>query len=379
MSTHRYETLDGWRGIAALGVAFYHLPIANPLREMSGWKNLEFFVDFFFVLSGFVIMHAWGTKLAARVELTDFVKRRFWRVWPLHAFVLGAFVAIEIFKVAAAASGKLNFEAAPFTETFSLEALISNLTMVQALNLHGTTTWNGPAWSISVEFWTYLVFAAAVWIFGRRTFVLAGFALVGAIGIILFSSNWMFATHDFGMFRAIFGFFMGALTYQLISGSSSSGKFGSGTEIAAILAKALWMATTGSNASSLAAPLVFSAMVVVFARGEGVVTRLVNTRFIQNLGLWSYSLYLVHTLVYYVMRLMLVAMEKLFGIHLTHSGQESARVFTMGSTALDAGWIAVMLIAMIFVAKYSYRFVEKPFIVSGAKTGAPVSMGLQPV
>ena len=36
MSAKRFEALDGWRGIAALAIAFYHAPIANPLREMAG-------------------------------------------------------------------------------------------------------------------------------------------------------------------------------------------------------------------------------------------------------------------------------------------------------------------------------------------------------
>jgi len=52
--------LDGWRGIAALAIAFYHVPIAHPLQALAGWKNMEFFVDFFFVLSGFAITHSWA-------------------------------------------------------------------------------------------------------------------------------------------------------------------------------------------------------------------------------------------------------------------------------------------------------------------------------
>ncbi len=51
MHANRYDTLDGWRGLAALAIAFYHLPVAHGFRDLAGWKNLEFFVDFFFVLS----------------------------------------------------------------------------------------------------------------------------------------------------------------------------------------------------------------------------------------------------------------------------------------------------------------------------------------
>ncbi len=88
MPTNRYDTLDGWRGLAALAIAFYHLPVAHAFRDLAGWKNLEFFVDFFFVLSGFVICHAWGKRLTTAQDGWVFMQRRFWRVWPLHIVIL---------------------------------------------------------------------------------------------------------------------------------------------------------------------------------------------------------------------------------------------------------------------------------------------------
>ena len=88
MSKVRYEALDGWRGIAALAIAFYHAPIAHPLREGAAWKNWELFVDFFFVLSGFVIAHAWLKRLDGTEAAKSFLSRRFWRVWPLHVTIL---------------------------------------------------------------------------------------------------------------------------------------------------------------------------------------------------------------------------------------------------------------------------------------------------
>ena len=44
MQAKRFEALDGWRGIAALAVTFYHTPIAHPLRQAAGWKIVSYLV-----------------------------------------------------------------------------------------------------------------------------------------------------------------------------------------------------------------------------------------------------------------------------------------------------------------------------------------------
>ncbi len=49
METKRFEALDGWRGLAALAIAFTTRRSPTRLREFAGWKNWELFVDFFFV------------------------------------------------------------------------------------------------------------------------------------------------------------------------------------------------------------------------------------------------------------------------------------------------------------------------------------------
>src|SRR5262249_28829215 len=84
----RYIALDGWRGICAIGVALHHFPqiflFSNAPLFRSGWL----FVDFFFVLSGFVITHAYGGKLRSASSTLEFMTRRFFRLYPLHLFIL---------------------------------------------------------------------------------------------------------------------------------------------------------------------------------------------------------------------------------------------------------------------------------------------------
>ena len=367
MQAKRFEALDGWRGIAALAVTFYHTPIAHPLRQAAGWKNMEIFVDFFFVLSGFVIMHAWGSRLDGVSSAKEFMRKRFWRIWPLHFAILMAFLGIELMKAGAGLLVALPLDGAPFTNARSWASLISNIAMLQSLNLHGTTTWNGPAWSISVEFWTYVIFMATVLAFrAHLNRALIGMALIGLVGLATLSPIYLFATHDFGLLRAIYGFFLGAATYRLVQSGRVEVSGSTGVEIAIVLGLASYMMSTGVNLTSLIAPMVFSIVILIFSQGRGLVTRALESRPVQALGLWSYSIYLVHALLFYGLNMVLVVVEKSGKLPLTSTGSGSERVFSFGSTPLNLVAILALLAISIVVSAKSYRFIERPFMADGA-------------
>lgn len=368
MQAKRFEALDGWRGIAALAIAFYHAPIAHSLRAAAGWKNMELFVDFFFVLSGFVIMHAWGKRLDGAADAKVFVQKRFWRIWPLHFSILMAFLAIEVVKAAMGAVIALPSDEPTFAGSRSWAALLSNILMLQSLNLHGTTSWNGPAWSISVEFWTYLVFAGAMLAFRARIDrALIVIALAALAGVAWFSPIWLFATHDFGLLRAIYGFFLGAATYRLVQSGRVEITGGTGAEVAVVLALVSYLLSTGVNVTSLMAPVIFSGVILFFSQGRGLLTRVLESRPIQALGLWSYSIYLVHALLFYGLRLALVLVEKVTKLPLTAAGSGNERIFTFGSGAVDLLAIVALLAVTIAISARTYRYIERPFMAASEK------------
>jgi peptidoglycan/LPS O-acetylase OafA/YrhL len=364
----RFEALDGWRGFAALAVAVYHVPIEHPLRHLAGWKNMELFVDFFFVLSGFVIMHAWGARLDGMEAARRFAQKRFWRIWPLHFTILLAFLAIELMKLGAGNLVALPTQEAPFTNSRSWEALISNILMLQALNTHGSTTWNAPAWSISVEFWSYLLFALVLLAFRGKNLgrALLAVAALGLAGVAYFSPIYLFATHDFGLFRAVYGFFLGAATYRLMSSDRVVIEGGTGVEIAVVLALASYLMSTGVNLTSLVAPLIFAGIIMIFCEGRGALTRVLESRPVQALGLWSYSIYLVHALLFYTLRLALVGAEKVTGLNLTAGGAGNERYFSTGSLAGDLGVIAGLLALTVAISALTYRHIERRFMDNAA-------------
>src|ERR1700743_2555768 len=100
--TARFRALDGWRGLCALLVAAHHIAAPGCLYWQPLIRNAWLFVDFFFVLSGFVIAHAYGDRLEKTPQIKDFVLRRIGRLWPLHVAVLLGFVALELAHLALA-------------------------------------------------------------------------------------------------------------------------------------------------------------------------------------------------------------------------------------------------------------------------------------
>lgn len=60
----RFAVLDSWRGLAACMVALFHLRVPSHLDGAALVRNASLFVDFFFVLSGFVITASYAQRLA---------------------------------------------------------------------------------------------------------------------------------------------------------------------------------------------------------------------------------------------------------------------------------------------------------------------------
>ena len=179
-SMRRYIALDGWRGICAMGVVLFHFPkifwLSNIALISSGWL----FVDFFFVLSGFVITHAYGSKIKDISSILDFMKRRFFRLYPLHLGVFFvSFGFILIFDTARLLMSKKlpGFNLTNLFSEFSFERIAMHLSLLQGFFADWADVgFNTPSWSISAEFWTYAVFAACC--IGLRTRTVAAQCLL---------------------------------------------------------------------------------------------------------------------------------------------------------------------------------------------------------
>jgi peptidoglycan/LPS O-acetylase OafA/YrhL len=370
-----FRVLDSWRGVAALLVALFHLNVYSAIYSLDFIRNGYLFVDFFFVLSGFVITHTYGDRLKTLKDLGTFATRRFVRLWPLHSVVLLTFVLVETAKLFLAARGA-SFYHPPFTGPNSPGTILMNYVFAQSLGIEQHLTWNPPSWSISAEFWTYMIFAAAVfaatkWLYRIRfaTIILVAAILIGSVSLlILFAGNGMDATYDLGLVRCLYGFLVGHLTYRLWRAASHLEFNGGLLEAGALLAIIGYVSVVGHSGYSFLAPLVFAIVVFVFAFEAGPISRLMSNRGNQWLGRISYSIYMWQAFIIFNFVDRPVSMiEKMTGRVLTTTegvgsalGGEAGKLIVLGGHLVPIVVTALYLGLLVAVASISYCLIEKP-------------------
>ncbi len=370
-----FRVLDGWRGIAALLVAVFHLNLLSAVYSLDFVRNAYLFVDFFFVLSGFVITHSYGDRLGTLEDVGRFAIRRFGRLWPLHAVVLLAFVLAEGAKAVLAARGA-SFYFPPFTGPNSLGAIPLNLAFAQSFGIVQHLTWNTPSWSICAEFWTYLVFAGALligttWLarFRFATTGLIAVMLVGSVIILVsFAQHGIDASYDLGFVRCLYGFLVGHLTYRLWRAVSHVELPAGPIELATLIALVTYVSAAGHTRYSFLAPLVFAVVVFVFAFESGPVSGLMANRASAWLGRISYSIYMWQAFVIFnfVDRPVSIV-EKMTGRALTTTegvdsalGGEAAKLIVLGGHLVPILATALYLGLLVAIASVSYYLIEKP-------------------
>lgn len=365
---HAYAALDGWRGICAVLVAVFHLHTISHFEGLAVVRNAHLFVDFFFVLSGFVVTFAYLGRLSTGGEVGIMVWRRFARLWPLHVVMLALFILFELGSELASLLAGLSRSTGLFEQSSAnrLSAIPTNLLLIHSLGVHDRLTWNIPSWSISAEFWTYIVFAVSVRLAGKRSIYMAIlFACFAVVVLIASKTRLSDAQHDFGFFRCLYGFFVGYLVYMALRATPErlSRLIGTTVEVLAALGVVTFVSLFGMSKVSFAAPLVFGIAVWVFAHGGGRLSDILRSKPLAKLGLWSYSIYMVHALVVAVLnKLVTVASAKL-GVPLIEMVPLYDEVYPTisfgGPWVMDAlvlGYIALV----IGLSVLTWRYVEMP-------------------
>ena len=159
----RFEALDSWRGLCALLVVVFHLnqDIHWSLLDAQFVHRFDRFVDFFFVLSGFVIASSYERRLGQGYGIVAFALRRFGRIYPLHLVTLAAMLAFALLR-RPLVEGRFDQSLVFNGGIFDASAIFTNLTMLHGVGFENHLTWNYPSWSISAEFYTYLLFAGVL-------------------------------------------------------------------------------------------------------------------------------------------------------------------------------------------------------------------------
>lgn len=213
MLNRRILELESVRGLAAMFVILLHFFAWNPFIEIPIIQNSTLMVELFFVLSGFVIFNAYAHKLNTPNDVLNFQILRLGRLYPVHILFLVLFLLREVFKLMFEGPvGMHDIRVSAFGEN-TLQAFFEHVFLLQAVLPTGNAyTFNIPAWSISVEFYTYFLFAVIVLCFSQRKMWVFGF--LALVSIIMLSSQQTFGFE--WLVRCIAGFFLGCLLANIV-------------------------------------------------------------------------------------------------------------------------------------------------------------------
>ena len=364
----RFHSLDGWRGVAALCVALYRFQADGWLFHAGVVRYAGLFVDFFFVLSGFVIAHAYFDRLKDGRSLTNFVIRRFGRLWPLHVAMFLPFLAFELGRFWAGLKGAQGDALLPFTGYRAPGTIPVELTFLNSVGIYPATGWNTPSWSISSEFWTYILFGGMCLASRKLMPVFAGALVLGALALA-----WRWSPGDFdmifglGTLRCVAGFFAGVavnLFWRSCREAVAAIRPALGAaEIPVVLLAFGFVAYAGGTPASFAAPFVFGALVFCFAAEAGPVSRLMDCAPFRLVGDLSYSIYMTALLIALVFGRGIVAVAGRLGYDIAHETRaigETFEVFGFATPgANDLLFVAYMGL-VIGVSYLTWRFIEKP-------------------
>lgn len=351
--------LDGFRGLAAVGVVLFHFKSPAYLHSFPLFQRGYLYVDFFFLLSGFVLAHAYGHRLKSWADAAPFLVRRIARLWPLHMATLGIRLAIELVGWGAYRMG-VNVGRVPFTEDASPAALVTNVFMVHAWGMHGENTWNGPSWSISTEFGAYLLFMVLTLLLAeapRR--VAAVVVILASLGVLAFvAPEGIGSTFDFGLARCFAGFFTGTLLHAAWRRIGSlPQRSATAMEVGALLVGAAAVSLPLPSYWSLLTIAGLACCVLVFAFEQGAVSRALQRPSLRWLGERSYSIYLLQGPMFLVWYMSVKVGGRALGVDIGgHDGVKLAVEPRWLNDVALIGFVGVLLV----LSDISWRRIEVP-------------------
>lgn len=309
-----YELLDGLRGVAALLVVFYHifegLSFAAGGTLITTINHGYLAVDFFFILSGFVIGYAYDDRLGKTMSLGNFFKRRLIRLHPM--IVMGAVIGAVTFCI----QGSVQWDGTKIATSMVMLALLCAMFFIPAVpsvryEVRGNGEMfplNGPSWSLFFEYIGNILYALFIHQLSKKALAvlvgilgvfLAWFALFDVSSYGMIGVGWTLDSVNFlgGSLRMLFPFTMGMLLSRHFRPMQIRGAFWICSVVLLLLFCVPYIESNGPislNGLFEAICILFVFPILVWIGASGKTTDKRSTQICKFLGDISFPLYAVH-------------------------------------------------------------------------------------
>ncbi|QLG89236.1 acyltransferase [Chitinibacter bivalviorum] len=355
VASQRFLVLDSFRGLCAVSVVLFHLHLAQSIAQWPFFRSAGVLVEFFFVLSGFVMAHRYLHRPMDGAALRQFMISRCCRILPLHWATLLLMCGLILLQ-------PWLLHHAPLTalpeqvldRDFAQQWLYHALLLQGWLPAAEMFDFNGPAWSISVEFYLYIAFAIVLLLAQRHSSrVFVALVALCSLATLLFAPQ---IAHSPGL-RGLTCFFMGAATYSgylRLRHLQLKQHWMSALEILTLLGLYA-MITLNYPLKSYWATWGFAAAILVFAQERGLVSRALKHPSLIQLGEWSFSIYLVH---YFILHLLNILLSKFHPQWLEQIGE--LQFINTGNALANNVLLLTIMATVLLCARASYQWIERP-------------------
>ncbi len=371
------SNLTPLRGIAAILTVIFHanLYLGGALLspEKSGLiSKMYLMVDFFFILSGFIMMHVYGAWFSSSVTGESFKKftiARFARVYPLHFFTL--MYTILLFSITA----YLGIPKSPVGEIANNGfSILTNLFLLQAMNLHNWFSWVHASWSISTEWWMYMLFPFLIVPFNKLNnvgrIIVTLLCFVGYLVITFWiipivtippeipfvrvnpADHTINVGYQYGFLRCLFGFVLGMTMHKGYVNNWGRNFLSNG--YALLMAVAGLLICCHFQVADVFTVSFLPFILLSAAYGCVSVNKILSTNVLQKIGDWSFSIYLVHQPLFFTISSIMSYLNPV-------DPKAAPAGMPPPLPALTAWGLCLIYVGLsIFIAYLTYTFIETP-------------------
>lgn len=360
-SKPHYALLDGLRGVAALLVVWYH--VFEGFQFAGNKPVIDFInhgylaVDFFFILSGFVVGYAYDNRWGKTLTLGGFFRRRLIRLQPMVC--MGALIGAASFLL----SGMERWDGTHATLWLTFLAFVCGCLMLPALpgmprEVRGNGEMfplNGPCWSLFFEYVGNIVYALFIRRLSTRLLAVLSFALCCALAWFAVTAQsgygsigvgWTVDRTNIlgGSLRMLCPFTMGLLLSRIFKPIHyARGAFWTSAALLLIIFHVPYIHSDGAlslNGIFEAACIIAVFPLVVWYAASGKTTDIASTRICRFLGDISFPLYIVHYPLMYAFYMWLIKTRQ----YTLHETWPAALAVVAGSIIL--AWLCLKLYDM---------------------------------
>lgn len=304
-------------------------------------------------------------EVLKRRAIKNFLLARFARIYPLHVLALLAEVLLF---VAYLYVGKFELLSDWNQHLYRLDAIPVQLLFLETVGIFDFATWNMPAWSLSAEWWAYMLFPFLFMLFKKIGYKKWIFGLLLVVSLwffieIVLAPLQPFLTYPpdpnkmdldvnwhWGTLRGIVGFIAGMVVWQIFKFNTFKFVFSKSWVLAVLVMMSILSMYLGWYDTITV--FLFMMIILSSAYGNQFINKLFAFKLLRNLGDWSFSIYIWHMVIINIVSFyfMLDRDKKVNGILRPINGGiwETRMVFM------------VFVLSIVFVGYLSYKYIENP-------------------